>query len=131
MNRFVIPFAAASVLSACVYDETLSAYAVTGKTYHLTEINGAAPESAITLELGPNGAISGQAPCNRYNTSTEDPYPWLKITAIIATKMACPALSEESAYFDALESMTLSEAAGPILLLSNDAGDEMEFRILN
>ena len=52
----------------------------------------------------------------------------IKIEDVAATKRACPDLAAENAYFTALQSMTLSEVLGNVLILSNDAGDEMVFR---
>ncbi len=116
-------------LMACTPDETISAYAVTGQPYTLTEMNDAPVTFRATIEFGDAGAFSGMAPCNRYFGQNEDPYPWVNIQSIGATKVACPQLKEESLYFRALESMTLAEASGPVLILSNDAGDSMVFQI--
>ncbi|MEO0358568.1 MAG: META domain-containing protein, partial [Pseudomonadota bacterium] len=129
MNRLIFALIGLGVLAGCMRDETLSAYAAVGKTYELVDLNGSTPSFPVTLRLGHKGAMSGQAQCNSYMTTTQDPYPWMNLTAIAATKRACPHLAEEAAFFDALESMTLAEAAGPVVLLSNDAGDEMEFRL--
>ena len=41
--------------------------------------------------------------------------------------MACPELEAESAFFAALEDMSLVEIVGPTLILTNEAGREMVF----
>jgi len=42
--------------------------------------------------------------------------------------MACEKLNEETAFFSALSEMTLSEALGGTLILSNPDGREMVFQ---
>ncbi len=127
--KYLVPFLL--MLGACVPDETIGAYAINGQNYHLTELNGKPAPFTATIRFEPKGKITGKAPCNRYFTVSEDPYPWLKIGPIGATKVACPDLKNEALYFETLESMTLAEASGPVLILSNDDGDEMVFRIPN
>jgi len=120
---FLLPL----ILMGCAPDESISAYVVTGSPYTLTEVNGQTTAITATIEFGEKGKITGQGPCNRYFTLTEDPYPWVKIEGIGATKMACPALADEQIYFSALESMTLAEASGPVLILSNDFHQALTF----
>ena len=43
------------------------------------------------------------------------------------TRRACPELPEETAFFKALEQMTLAEVVGETLILSNTEGGEMVF----
>ena len=66
--------------------------------------------------------------CNRWFANQGVPYPWFEISAIGATKMACPDLTAEAQFFSSLEAMTLSEVSGDVLVLSNDAGRSMEFK---
>ena len=116
---------------ACVPDETISNYVAKARPYHLVEMNDAPTQIKATIEFGPRGKISGQGPCNRYFATSEDPYPWLKIEAIGATKMACPSLKDEQTYFTALQSMTNAEAAGSVLILSNENGENLVYRLEN
>ncbi len=119
------------LLMGCAPDESISAYVVTDSPYTLTEFNGEPTQISATIEFGADGKFSGRAPCNRYFGVSEDPYPWVKIESIGATKMACPALAEESNYFAALRSMRLAEASGPVLILSNDAEESLTFEQQN
>jgi heat shock protein HslJ len=41
--------------------------------------------------------------------------------------MACPEMVAETAFFEALDDMTLSEASGDTLILSNSDGRQMVF----
>lgn len=108
-------------------DESVAKYGGAGKVWTLSEIDGAAFGARATLEFGETGAITGQAPCNRYSTKQSAPYPWFKIGATVVTKMACVDLKNESAFFAALSNMSLSEVSGETLVLSNDAGRTMVF----
>ena len=118
----------ALVLLAGCKDETVSGYAADGALWKLETINGALFGARVTMTFPELGKIAGQAPCNRYFGTQTAPYPWIEVKGIASTKMACPDLKAESAFFKTLESMTLSEAVGSTLILSNDKGDEMVFR---
>ena len=125
MRYLLILFA----LTACVGDETATGYAQSDGEYTLVEIGGSTVESRATIAFDEGGRISGQAPCNRYFTQSKVPYPWFEVGPIGATKMACPNLAEESEFFRMLEAMTLIEFSGPLVLLTNDDGASMTFRI--
>ncbi|MBS8226253.1 META domain-containing protein [Vannielia litorea] len=126
------PIALAALLAvpplatACA-DETLTGYA--SGVYRLEEIDGTRFEWGATLDLTEEGRIAGQAPCNRYSAAQEAPYPWFQPGPIAATRMACLHMNGEAAFFEALGEMTLAEASGPVLILSNEAGREMVFRL--
>jgi len=116
-----------SLLAACGPDETISGYAGTDTVWTLQELDGNPFPHRATLSFPEEGRVSGQAPCNRYFGAQTAPYPWFKAEGLGSTKMACPALAQEQAFFDALSAMTLAEVSGPVLILSNDAGREMVF----
>ncbi|MEP5154769.1 META domain-containing protein [Planktotalea sp.] len=117
-----------ALLTACVGDESVANFGAADKVWVLSEINGAPFTARATMEFGEDGALSGQAPCNRYSTKQTAPYPWFGIGPVLATKRACQELDSETAFFKALESMTLSEVSGPVLVLSNDAEETMVFK---
>ena len=118
----------ALVLLAACKDETISGYAADGAVWRLETINGAEFTARATLTFPEPGKIAGQAPCNRYFGKQTAPYPWFSIDGVASTKMACPDLQAESVFFDVLSKMTLSEATGATLILSNDSGDQMVFK---
>jgi len=101
-------------LTACQQDESVSKFAV-------------AFTSRATIAFPKEGEVVGQAPCNRYFATQTVPYPWFALSGIGATRMACPELEAESAFFAALEDMSLVEIVGPTLILTNEAGREMVF----
>ena len=114
------------LLAGCIGgDETVSKY-IDHPKWQVVSLNGA-PLVGATLDLSEPGRVSGRAHCNQYFAEQSAPYPWFKVGPIGATRMACPDLENEQAYFDALSSMTLAEANGPVLILSNDDGDALVF----
>lgn len=118
---------ALSLLGYCK-DETVSGYAGTEVTWVLETINHTPFPHRATLTFPEEGRIAGEAPCNSYFAVQTVPYPWFETGPIGSTKRACPNLKSEATYFEALAAMTLSEVAGPTLILSNEAGGQMVFK---
>jgi heat shock protein HslJ len=116
------------LLAAYLRDETVSGYALRDTDYMLSEIDGAAPPARATIAFPGRGRITGEGPCNRYAAVQTAPYPWFVLDELSSTKRACAELEFEHTYLTALGEMTLAEAMGPVLILSNDAGREMVFR---
>ena len=114
-------------LSACA-DETISGYADPDATYVLTEISGTAFPARATIAFHAKGEVVGTAPCNNYSASQSAPYPWLDLGPIAVTRRACPDLDAEGRFFAALETMTLAEVQGAVLILSSEDGKEMVFQ---
>lgn len=112
--------AAGLLLTGCQGDETLRAYGAADKIWQVVELHGAAFAATATIAFPEEGRIRGKGPCNGYSATQDVPYPWFKAGPILATRMACPALAAESAYFNALSAATLSEVAGNTLILSNE-----------
>ncbi len=114
------------VLAGCG-DETVTAYAERTE-YSLQTLNGMETTAALTLEVGTPGLVAGAGPCNRYSAAQTAPYPWFELGPIATTKRACPELAVEAEYLAALSRMTVAEAVGTTLILTNDAGEEMVFQ---
>lgn len=117
-------------LAGCA-DETLSGYADPETVYQLAEIDGMPFRARATITFPDPGRMAGDAPCNLWFGSQTLPYPWFDGSQIGVTKRACfddATNRAETAFFDALEAMTLAEVQGPVLILSNEAGREMVFR---
>ena len=120
--------AAILLQSACSPDETISGYADPSATYRLTTLNGVAFTDRATIQFPEAGKIIGSGPCNSYQTTQTMPYPWFEIGPIASTRMACPASSAETTFFQTLAAMSFAEAAGQVLLLTNSDGMEMVFQ---
>lgn len=119
----------ALALTACQKDETISGQTAPTDTWQLTQLNGQAITTTITLTFPEQGRIAGRAPCNSYFASQTAPLPWFEVKAIASTKRACPELKLEATYFDTLTKMTLIERTGDTLLLSNDSTETLEYKL--
>lgn len=121
---FILPLL---IATACQGNETVAAYGAGNGIWQLTEIDGVAFPSRATLRFPEPGRIAGEAPCNTYMGRMDAPYPWFEAKDLAVTRRACPDLSAESAFFDGLAAMTLSEISGDTLILSTPGGREMIF----
>ena len=126
---FLLPFL--MIVAACRADETLVAYGADGVTWSLEAINDVPFEAIATIQFLVNGTVTGRAPCNQFSAEQTAPYPWLDLSPILSTKRACPDLKAEAAFFGSLEQMTFVEISGPVMVLSNETGAEMEFKALS
>lgn len=127
MKQMFLMVAGVLALSGCLRDETIAGFVDSAVTYHLVEMDGAAFAQRATIAFPEPGRVTGKAPCNSYFAIQSVPYPWFALEGIGATRMACPDLPAEAAFFDALEGMTLAEVSGATLILSNSLGRQMVF----
>mmetsp|Transcript_22661 Transcript_22661/g.37225 ORF Transcript_22661/g.37225 Transcript_22661/m.37225 type:complete len:127 (-) Transcript_22661:4534-4914(-) len=95
--------------------------------WQLIALNGDRVTVSATLTFVDGDRIAGRAPCNRYSASLTATHPQFHVGPILSTKMACPNLAEESAFFAALATMTQSNTANGTLTLRNTAGATMTF----
>lgn len=73
-----------------------------------------------------NGRVAGNAGCNRYSAAfTLAGDGNIDIPRPVATKMACPELDTEQAFFEALEGTSTYEFAGEMLVLRDAAGADI------
>lgn len=119
------PLLAALALAACV-TPALSEDEIAGVDWHLVGLEGQAVDWAATLRID-GDKLSGQAPCNRWFGTTTAALPAVSIQGIGATKMACPDLAAESAYFETLQAMQRVELDQGHLFLIGPEGRIMEF----
>lgn len=127
MLKFIPILLIGVLMAGCARDESISKFVDPQSEYHLVELDGVAFTARATIAFPEQGRVVGQAPCNRYFATQSVPYPWFAIEGIGATRMACPDLAAETMFFDALEGMTLAEAVGNTLILSNSVGRQMVF----
>ena len=125
---FRLIFALPLVLANCVTDETISGFIEPSAVFQLAEIDGVPFNSTATISFPEEGRISGRGPCNSYSARQSAPYPWFKISPVMATRQACGALAQEIEFFEKLGQMTQIEVAGSVLILWGDAGGELVFQ---
>lgn len=116
------------LISACQVDETVTGYGAAGKTWHLIELNGAPFAATATLQFPERGKIVGEGPCNRFSAAIPVPYPWFEMGPIQSTKLDCAERDAETAFFDALVSMSQSEVLGDVMILRTENEEEMVFK---
>lgn len=94
----------------------------------LVSIDGVDVTTRASIDFSEPGRVSGQAPCNRWFAAQTAALPDFRVDAVGATKMACPDLAAEAAFFDALSQMTRAEITGPVTLtLTGPDGRAMVF----
>lgn len=89
-----------------------------GTTWKLVELNGEPFTAQATATLTPEGRVTGQAPCNAFNATYVGHWPDLRFNAVARTKMACPELAQETAFFAALNKVTHAEMLSDSMLLT-------------
>lgn len=115
-------------LSACQGEETSAGYIVPDATYVLARMNELPFDARANIRFLPGGEVTGQAPCNSFGAAQTAPYPLFELGPIRATRAACPDLALESDFLGALARMQLAEVSGDVLMLSNEAGEKLEFQ---
>jgi heat shock protein HslJ len=110
-------------------DETLSGYSDPERVYRVTELNGAPVSWQATINFPDPGRAAGQAPCNAWSARIRVPYPWFELGPIAATRRACLQMEGEADFFAALSRATLAEIHGPVLILSDEDGPVLVFRV--
>ncbi len=115
------------LLAACLKDETASGYVDQTVVFQLVEFDGRPYPGAATISFPEAGQVRGQGPCNTYSAEQSAPYPWFNIGPIRGTRRTCPILAQETLFLRALQSMTLIEVLGTVIILRDDDGHEMVF----
>lgn len=99
-----------------------------GTNWVLSSLNGELPVAgtAVTLQFGTDGTVSGTDGCNQYNTTyTQDGANLTIAQPAASTMMACeePVMNQASVYMTALADTTSFTGSGSQLSLSN--GDQV------
>lgn len=123
--RLALLVSAAFSLTACV-TPALSDPEIAGVDWHLVGFEGQEVDWEASLRLD-GDKLSGKAPCNRWFGTNAASLPAVSIEAIGATRMACPDLAAESAYFETLQAMQRAELDQGHLFLIGPEGRIMEF----
>ena len=123
--RLPLCLCAAFTLAACV-TPAMSNDEIAGVDWHLVGLEGQTVGWAASIRFD-GDKVGGMAPCNRWFGKSGATLPDVSIRAIGATRMACPDLNAESAYFDALQAMQRAELDQGHLYLIGPEGRIMEF----
>ncbi|WP_395542016.1 META domain-containing protein [Neotabrizicola sp. sgz301269] len=121
------PIALAALLAATACVAPGQAEPLTGTEWHLVGIEGQRAPAPLSLIFAEDGKVTGKAPCNRWFAANGATLPALALQGIGATKMACPDLAVEQAYFEALAAMQRMEQAETHLFLIRAEGRVLEF----
>jgi heat shock protein HslJ len=111
---------------------TLGSTSITGVEWQATGINngkGAVQStvagSTVTMTLGDDGTVTGNATCNTYNGDYTLDGDKISFGPLMSTKMACASddlNAQEQAYLVALGNTTTWELANGVLTFRDDAG---------
>lgn len=123
--RLPLFLGAALSLTACV-TPAMSNDEIAGIDWHLVGLEGQEVDWTASLRFD-GEKLSGKAPCNRWFATNAAALPAIAIKAIGATKMACPDLAAESAFFETLQAMQRAELDQDHLYLIGPEGRIMEF----
>lgn len=74
----------------------------------------------VTAIFGGGGTVAGNGGCNTFNAPYTIDGTAIAIGPLVATRMACPDLEQETAYFTALESASVYRIVGDVLELRDD-----------
>ncbi|MBD9525529.1 MULTISPECIES: META domain-containing protein [Paracoccus] len=97
---------------------------VTGD-YELIEIEGKTITGTATARLAPDGAISGQGPCNRYTGPNRATLPELLYENLATTRRACLVEGGEAEFLAALGAVRHAKFVGEDLVMT---GPEVTIR---
>lgn len=76
----------------------------------------------VTAIFGGGGSVAGNGGCNTYDGPYTVDGTAIAIGPLVATRMACPVLDQETAFFAALEASTTFAISGDALELRDDEG---------
>lgn len=99
---------------------------ISGVDWYLVGLEGQTVTWEAMLRLD-DDKVTGKAPCNRFFGTNAAKLPEVSLGAMGATKMACPDLAAEDAFFAALQAMQTAEVDQGHLFLTGPEGRIMEF----
>jgi heat shock protein HslJ len=108
-----------------------AATTLTGPAWTLESIAGEAPAGARPATLRfEEGRLAGQGPCNRYGGSWRLEEGQLRLSALFATRMACPqpAMAQEARLLRLLESVRVHRLTSDRLEIIGEGGARLVAR---
>jgi heat shock protein HslJ len=116
----------ASVTVAVTTNETSFGPDFSKMDWTLNLVDGKPVAYSATINLGVEGRVSGQAPCNRYSGSLKADGNSFVPGMIASTKMACENMAVEADFFKILAGVTTKEGGSGIMTLRG-GGHELTF----
>ena len=95
---------------------------------HADEIKKNYPKELPRIEINSQMKLMGNAGCNNINGTVEADEKTIKITAIMMTKMACPAAAEETEFVNALQGANSYQVENNRLSLMKNGQETLVFR---
>ncbi len=77
------------------------------------------------IQFSADGKASGNGGCNRFSGNYEQSGNQISFGSIMSTKMACMALNDETAFFEALDMSRNFQANHLELILKSESGDAL------
>lgn len=124
--RAALLLAAIFAAGAAFADETTVVTDFSKMDWRLVSVDEVRLGAEVTLNLGEPARVTGQGPCNRYFADLAQDGSAFKLGPIRATRMACPDLGKEAAYFIALQAVDTIEKTAGFLRLTG-GGHELIF----
>lgn len=125
-GRAALILAAIFAAGAAFADETAVVTDFSKMDWRLVSVDEVRLGGEVTLNLGEPARVTGQGPCNRYFADLAQDGSAFKLGPIGATKMACPDIGKEAAYFIALQAVDTMEKTAGFLRLTG-GGHELIF----
>lgn len=124
MRTYFYALVAAAALAAPVLaDGKAPAGNLADTKWTLVSIDGAAADPAVTTTLNvTDDRIGGNGGCNTYGGKLVYTADGIDISEVFSTMMACDGLSQEQAYFKALEAATGYTITSSTLKLTDESG---------
>ncbi|WP_333818035.1 META domain-containing protein [Tabrizicola sp.] len=123
--RLPLLLCAALSLAACV-SPAMSGADIEGVDWRLVGMEGQKVGWSASIRFE-GEKVGGKAPCNSWFGKNAADLPAVSIGMIGATRMACPDLTAETLYFEALKAMQRAELDQGHLFLIGPEGRVMEF----
>jgi len=116
---------ACTMVAGCAHEPDL---ADPGRIWELVSVDDRPFPATATLTFGPEGELTGEAPCNRLTGTWSLNRHQLTLGPIATTRRACPALEAEVAFLAILDGVDHVDIDTSDSLILSGSGHRMLFR---
>lgn len=123
LSRSLLTLAATAALAIPALADGGTLAALTGTNWRLTQLDGQPAAAGVTSTLVISAdSVGGNGGCNTYGGDLTETPTGIDISQVFSTMMACDGLSQEQAFFAALEATdAFALVDGNLLLLASSA----------